>query len=161
MALLPVLLIGATAWLSRWWAGLSASWRETAVRGVYALVPLGFAMWLSHYSFHLLTSYDAAVPAAQRFLTDLGGNLGDPDWTCACCRPVMGWLLRLEILFLDVGLLLSLYTGYRIALSSTSSLSQALKALAPGAMLILFLFALGVWIVLQPMQMRGTMQLAG
>jgi hypothetical protein len=39
--------------------------------------------------------------------------------------------------------------------------SQALKAFAPWAMLMAFLFAIGVWIVLQPMQMRGTFFAAG
>jgi hypothetical protein len=119
-----------------------------ATRYVYALVPLGFGMWLAHYSFHFLTSYDTAVPVAQRFAADLGlTGLGEPAWVWACCRPVMGWLLRLELLFLDVGLLLSLYAGYRLA--------PSLKALAPWALLMVLLFAAGVWIVFQPMQMRG------
>ena len=69
----------------------------------------------------------------------------------------MDWLLRLEILFLDIGLLLSLYTAYRIALNLTPDLSRALRALAPWAVLLLALFAVGIWIVLQPMQMRGTL----
>jgi len=69
----------------------------------------------------------------------------------------MDWLLHLEILFLDLGLLLSLYTAYRIALSLTPDLPRALKAMAPWAILLLALFAAGIWIVLQPMQMRGTM----
>jgi hypothetical protein len=59
------------------------------------------------------------------------------------------WLLPLEMLFLDVGLLLSLYAGYRLA--------PTLKALAPWALLMALLFAAGVWILLQPMQMRGTL----
>jgi hypothetical protein len=66
----------------------------------------------------------------------------------------------LEILFLDVGFLFSLYSGYRIALSQSHRTSQALKAFAPWALLIALLFAVGVWIVLQPMQMRGSL-LAG
>jgi len=52
-------------------------------------------------------------------------------------------------------LLLSLYSGYRIALTQSDRASQALKIFAPWALLIAFLFAVGVWIVLQPMQMRG------
>ncbi len=161
LLVLPLLAVLGAAWLSRCWAGLSASWLESARRNVYALIPLGFAMWLSHYCFHLLTSYEAVVPAAQRFAADLGGNLGPPDWSSSCCAPVMDWLLRLEILFLDLGLLLSLYTAYRIALTRTRDLPQALKAMAPWAMLLLVLFAVGIWIVLQPMQMRGTMPMGG
>ena len=113
-------------------------------------------MWLAHYSYHFLTSYDAAVPVTQRFLIDLGWTgLGQPEWVAACCRPVADWLPRLEILFLDVGLLLSLYAGYRIAQSQAPRLTQALKAFSPWAVLMVVLFAAGVWIVLQPMQMRG------
>jgi hypothetical protein len=121
-----------------------------ATRYVYALVPLGFGMWLAHYSFHFLTSFDTVIPVMRRFVADLGlGSLGNPAWSCACCRPVMPWLLRLELLFLDAGLLLSLYTGYRLA--------PSVKALVPWAMLLVLLFATGVWILFQPMQMRGNL----
>ena len=121
-----------------------------ATRYAYALVPLGFGMWLAHYSFHFLTSYDTLVPVAQRFAADLGlSNFGESAWNYACCPPVNSWLLPLELLFLDVGLLLSLYTAYRLA--------PTLKALAPWALLLVLLFAAGVWILFQPMQMRGTL----
>jgi hypothetical protein len=132
------------------------SWAEAATRFSYAFVPLGFGMWLAHYSFHFLASYDAALPALQRFAGDLGwGNL--PDWTYACCRPVAQWLPRLEIVFLDLGLLLSLYSGYRIALAQTERGSQTLRVLAPWALVLMLLFAAGVWIVLRPMQIRGAL----
>jgi cytochrome c oxidase assembly factor CtaG/polyferredoxin len=159
LLVLPLLAIGSTAVLSRRWGRLSASWFEVATRYSYALVPLGFSMWLAHYSFHLLTSYDTVVPTTQRFALDLGWSaLGQPQWVAACCRPVAEWLPRLEILFLDLGLLLSLYTGYRIALVQSPRLSQALWALAPWALLMTLLFAAGIWLVFQPMQMRGTLQ---
>jgi ferredoxin len=147
---LPLLAVGGAAALSRWWGRLSAGTLEVATRNVYALVPLGFGMWLAHYCFHFLTSYDSVIPVAQRFAEDIGlAWLGRPAWECGCCRPVMDWLLPLELLFLDLGLLLSLYAGFR----STPSL----KALAPWALLMVLLFAAGVWILFQPMQMRGTL----
>ena len=147
---LPLLAVGGAAALSRRWGRLEAGTLEVATRYAYALMPLGFGMWLAHYCFHFLTSYDTAVPVAQRFAADLGLTwLGMPAWACACCRPGTAWLLRLEFLFLDVGLLLSLYAGYR--------LSSSLKALVPWALLLVLLFAAGVWILLQPMQMRGTL----
>src|SRR5262249_39068078 len=96
------------------------------------------------------------IPAMQRFAGDLGLALGVPEWSCACCGPVADWLPRLEILFLDVGLLFSLYSGYRIALTQSDQGPQVLQTFAPWALLMAFLFATGVWIVLQPMQMRGT-----
>jgi ferredoxin len=158
VVVVPLLAVASSAELSRRWSRSEVSTLELATRYAYALVPLGFAMWLAHYSFHFLTSYDTVVPTAQRFLHDLGWTaLGEPDWVAACCRPVANWLPRLEILFLDVGLLLSLYTGYRIALVRSSRPSQTLGALAPWALLIGMLFALGIWLVFQPMQMRGTL----
>jgi hypothetical protein len=93
----------------------------------------------------------------QRFTADLGWTiLGEPSWGAGCCRTVGGWLPRLEILFLDLGLLLSLYTGYRIALAETSRFGRAMIVLLPWALLMVLLFLVGVWIILQPMQMRGT-----
>ena len=73
----------------------------------------------------------------------------------ACCRPAADWLPRLEIVFLDFGLLLSLYTAYRMAQSQTPRTTQVLKVFSPWAVLMVVLFTVGVWIVLQPMQMRG------
>jgi cytochrome c oxidase assembly factor CtaG len=158
LLVLPLLAVGSAAVMSRRWGRLTASWFEVGTRYSFALVPLGFSMWLAHYSFHLLTSYDTVVPTAQRFFADLGWSaLGQPHWVAACCRPVVDWLPRLEVLFLDLGLLLSLYTGYRIALAQSPRLSQGLWALAPWALLITLLFAAGIWLVFQPMQMRGTM----
>jgi cytochrome c oxidase assembly factor CtaG len=158
LLMLPFLATRTAAALSRRWGRLDASWVETATRYSYALVPLGFGMWLSHYTFHLVTSYDTVVPTTVRFVCDLGSNaLGPPHWVAGCCRPALDGLLHLEILLLDLGMLLSLYTGYRIALAQSSRWSQALRAFAPWAMLITLLFAAGIWIIFQPMQMRGTL----
>jgi ferredoxin len=150
LVVIPLAMVGGAAVLSRWWGRLTTSTLEVATRYAFALVPLGFGMWLAHYSFHFFTSYDSVVPVTQRFAADVGLTfLGDPAWSRACCRPMTSWLLPLEILFLDFGLLLSLYAGYR--------LTPTWKALAPWAMLMVGLFAVGIWILFQPMQMRGTL----
>ena len=154
-------MIGMSAVLSRWLGQLKESWLQVAIRFAFSLVPLGFGMWLAHYSFHFLASFDAVTPALQRFAGDVGLALGEPEWRCACCRPVADWLPHLEIVFLDLGLLLSLYSGYRIALTQSERESKAVKIFAPWALLIVLLFAAGIWIVLQPMQMRGTLFAAG
>jgi ferredoxin len=159
LVVLPLASVGSAAALSRRWGRLAGSWLSVATRYSFALVPLGFGMWLAHYGFHFLTSYDAAVPAAQRFAAEHGWtSLGEPVWRGSCCRPVAEWLPRLEIIFLELGMLLSLYTGYRVSLARSSGMGRALKALLPWAVLIVLLFAAGVWIVLQPMQMRGTLE---
>jgi hypothetical protein len=98
------------------------------------------------------------VPTAQRFALDLGWTVfGEPLWLGSCCRPVAEWLPRLEIVFLELGLLLSLYAGWRISLARSPGRWRAVKALLPWAFVMVLLFAAGVWIVLQPMQMRGTL----
>jgi hypothetical protein len=154
----PPLAVGLAAAVSRWWGQLPAGALAVATRYTYALVPLGFGMWLAHYSFHFLTSYDMAVPTGQRFFADLGwASFSDPDWVSDCCRPTAPWLLRLEVLFLEAGLLLSLYAGYRISVAQAPRLTLALKAVLPWAVLMLVLFATGVWVLFQPMQMRGTL----
>jgi hypothetical protein len=159
---MPLLLVGAAATLSRLWGGLGQTWTAVATRYSYALVPLGFSMWLTHYSFHFFTSYATVIPTTQRFVAGWGGTfLGSPSWSRACCVPTPGWLLPMEIVFLDLGLLLSLYTGYRIAESQAQRWPMRLRALAPWAALMVCLFAAGIWIVFQPMQMRGTLTTAG
>ena len=125
-------------------------------RDLPRLVPLGFSMWLAIAAFTCLRAMTPLCRQCSGSPADLGYLfLGDPTFVGACCRPVAEWLPRLEILCLDFGLLLSLYAGYRIALSYAYDLCHALKAFAPWALLLVSLFAAGVWIVLQPMQMRG------
>ena len=158
LVICPLLVIGSVAAISRSWGRIGGTWLSAATQFSYALLPLGFSMWLSHYSFHFLGSYETLVPAMQQFVKNLGWHiLGKPAWGLACCRPVAAWLPRLEIVSLDLGLLLSLYTGYRIALHHCSPRSRAIQAFLPWGLLIVGLFAIAVWIVLQPMQMRGTM----
>ncbi len=67
LVLIPLALVGSAAALTRRWAEPNAPWPLIAVRYAYALVPLGFGMWLAHYSFHFVTSYDVIVPVAQAF----------------------------------------------------------------------------------------------
>jgi len=162
LMLAPLLAVGIAAEASRRWAALPASSLQVATRYAYALVPLGFGMWLSHYSFHLLTSYGTIVPSSQRLAGDLGWTMfGEPLWQRACCMAVAEWIPHFEIMALDIGMLLSLYVGYRIAVADNLRMSQALRAFAPWGLLIVLLFAMGVWIVLEPMEMRGTLPMSG
>jgi cytochrome c oxidase assembly factor CtaG/polyferredoxin len=157
----PVLLVGLAGSVSRRWSGDPGRWLESTCRYCFALVPLGFAMWFAHYLLHFLTSAGTVIPVTQRLVNDLGGNLGEPAWSWCCCLPVAGWLLRLEIVALQLGMLLSLYLAWRIAESRHSGGWTALRAFLPWAVLVLVLFVFGIWIVFQPMQMRGTLGIAG
>jgi len=143
--------------LCREWGRLPGSLVSIASRFAYTLIPLGFAMWIAHYGFHLATSYDSAWPTLQRFALDHGlHSLGEPSWTCGCCTPPGGWLIRVELLALDVGLLATLYLMLRTA-EDLAPRGRAFLASLPWAALAIGLFAVGVWVLLQPMQMRGTM----
>jgi hypothetical protein len=153
----PTVLVGSAAALSRRVGGLKESTYRVAIRFSFALVPIGFGMWLAHYSFHLLTGWQAFAPATLRFLADHGWAFaGTPQWTCAGVQAG-GWLLRMEILFLDLGLLTSLFAAYQIARTQASGLKQIVAVVLPWAGLLTLLFAFGVWTLLQPMQMRGLM----
>src|SRR5262249_2405025 len=61
----PLVAGGGAAGLSRRWGRLQAGTLEVATRYAYALMPLGFGMWLAPYGFHFLASYDTAMPVAQ------------------------------------------------------------------------------------------------
>jgi cytochrome c oxidase assembly factor CtaG len=160
--MLPLLAVIIAAALSSSWGSLSERRLTIATRFSMALIPLGFAMWLAHYSFHFFTSAETIIPVTQRFIADLGwSGWGDPLWHCACCRPAADWIVKLEVLMLDCGLLLSLYTGFRIAESYSKNTARALKVFAPWATLMVFLFSCGVWIIFQPMEMRGTLPAIG
>ena len=64
-------------------------------------------------------------------------------------------LLRLQVLLLDVGLLVSLYVGWRIVRGAAPGLRLASGPLVPWVSLAVSLYAVGVWTFLQPMAMRG------
>ncbi len=88
LVILPCTIVGSTAELSRRWGRSTETATALATRFAYALVPLGFGMWLAHFSFHFLTSYEGVIPALQRFLADRGATFGgSPDWTCTACVP--------------------------------------------------------------------------
>ena len=162
IVVLPLLAVVGAAALSRQASGRTERVPTLATRYAFALVPIGFSMWLAHYTFHFFTSWGGIVPVAQRFAADRGWHaLGEPLWQCACCGSVANWITHWQILALDCGLLASLYAGFRIAESQTAHSLRAVKVLAPWAILMLLLFAAGIWIVFQPMEMRGTMLAAG
>jgi cytochrome c oxidase assembly factor CtaG len=157
VVLAPLVLVGTAALLGRWWSGDPDRPVRVAVRFTYALVPLGAAMWLAHFLFHLVTSAGTLLPVIQRAAADVGVSfLGEPAWASSCCVPATAGLLRLEVLALQLGFLLSLYVGYRIARAHFAPLGRACRAFAPWAVLIFLLFAAGLWILFQPMEMRGT-----
>ena len=137
----PVIFAFLCAGLGRWLGRVSASSKELACTFALALVPLGFSMWIAHFSYHLVTGWSAIVPALR-----LGA---------AMAAGVPSWWPPAEILLLDCGLLLTLYVAWRLACQRTAGAVRALGLMMPWAALAILLYSAGVWILFQPMQMRG------
>jgi cytochrome c oxidase assembly factor CtaG/ferredoxin len=127
LLLTPLVLSFLCTVVARSLGGVEASLRGLATRLAPALVPVGFAMWLSHFGFHLLAGLGIA-PAA---------------------------LTGLEIAALGAGLVVSVAVAWRLALEVAPRPRQALGVAAPWALLATALYGIGTWIVLQPMEMRG------
>jgi len=157
-ALLLVPLVATTAMvhLGRFAAGSSTPARELLARFSLALAPLGAAMWASHFLLHLLAGYAAGWPVLQQAAAGAGVSfLGRPDWQLSALRASPDSILALQVILLGAGLLLTLFLGWRIAQQCAPRAATALRLVMPWALLATALYAAGVWIFLQPMQMRG------
>jgi hypothetical protein len=126
-------------------------WRNPGTTLALTLAPLGFSMWMAHFWFHYLTAWSSIIPAAGRALNR---GFEFAALTSSGMRAP-AWWPPAEILLLDAGLLLTLYLGWRVALSRPGGWRPALGLLAPWAALAVLLYAAGLWILFQPMQMRG------
>jgi hypothetical protein len=63
----------------------------------------------------------------------------------------------MEALFLELGLLVSLVVAYRIAQRELGEPRRARRGFLSWALLALLLSFAGIWLLTQPMEMRGTM----
>lgn len=149
----PAALLGLAAWLTRRGAGTREPLLPLATRFAYALVPLGFGVWLAHYTFHFLTGLWTFVPVVQKTLVDLGLPwLGAPDWHLFGLPKE--FVSPLELGFLALGLLGSLLVAWRIA--ERDFPVRTLRTFLPWAGLCVLLWTVAVWLLHQPMEMRGT-----
>jgi hypothetical protein len=164
LIVLPALLLTVTALLGRLLAPEDGPLRTVISRYVYALVPLGFGMWLAHYSFHFLTGGLTLVPVLQSFLADIGLHRGVVQWGMGPIVPAE-WLFPIEAIFLYAGAFGSIVTAFQIAQDRPGKMrpgapAAALKAAAPWMVLTLLLLSAGLAILVQPMEMRGTFAVA-
>ncbi len=129
-----------------WLVGILAApallaWKPQTRSYGFALVPLGFSMWVAHFSYHLLTGWHSIVPVLERFLHVSGQGV-------SLSGVVPSWLPAAQILLLDCGLLASLYIAWRTA-------RRQIGAVLPWAVLAIGIYGASIWILFQPMQMRG------
>ena len=66
------------------------------------------------------------------------------------------WLAPTQILLLDAGFLVTLYLIWRIA-KDRMNRSRPARVFLPWGSFAVVLYGIGVWILLEPMQMRGMM----
>lgn len=173
----PILLLGLAGALSRRGAAVRSGARTGARaearaplvpwvnRFVYALIPLGFGIWLGHYGFHLLTGLWTFVPVTQGAFAAAGLPwLGAPDWTFSGLPADLVYPLQIGLV--SLGLLGSLLVAWRIAEREVAAgdpgddrehdPGRALRAFVPWAGLFVLLWAVALWLLSQPMEMRGT-----
>ncbi len=148
----PVALLALTGWTALRLSGSSQKLVAHVGRFAFAFAPIGLGVWAAHYAFHLLTGLWTFIPVAQRAALDAGFSLGAPQWgrggfTAAAVQPI-------ELGLLVLGAAGSL--GVAAALARRDFADTWRRALAPWAALILLFFAAAVWLLQQPMEMRGT-----
>ena len=110
-------------------------------------------MWLAHYGFHFLTGALTIVPVTQSAAIDLMGSpvLGDPLWRWAGMRPGAVFPIQLGCILLGIaGSVAVMHVISRRDYPSRPNL-----ATVPWAILVALLGAAAIWILFQPMEMRG------
>lgn len=149
----PVLLLAAASCATRRLTGSGQSLLALATRYAYSLVPLGFGVWLAHYAFHFLTGVLTVVPVTQNALQELDlPLLGEPAWGLGGMRP--GAVYLLEWGMLALGLVGSWIVAVRLGRDDHAPAPW--RAYLPWLLLHVLLWGAAVWLLSQPMEMRGT-----
>lgn len=153
LVVIPAGLLLLTGWWSRLWSGSHDKLSALIARYAYALVPMGFGVWVAHFAFHFLTGVLTIIPVCQSILIDQGLLSGRPRWDLGPILPI-AWLYPVELGFLGLGWLGSLLVAYRLA--EQDQPRRPWRAFLPWALLLALLLAAAAWLMAQPMEMRGT-----
>ena len=154
----PLLLLGFASWLTVRTGGSNRALVPLAIRYSYALVPLGFGMWLAHYGFHFLTGLWTFIPVTQSALISIGIPwLGKPLWTL---RGVSAPVVQvIEMGFLILGFAGSLVITHGLA--EEDAPQRPMRAFLPWASVWLIVWLASMWLMFQPMEMRATVMMSG
>jgi ferredoxin len=152
----PLFLVFGSVFAGRAIAGITTPVRELIKRFSLALVPLAAGMWAAHFLFHFLMGWQSAWPVFQRVLGELGLSVANQNVSGGIGLTVgMDNVRMLQTLLLDIGLLATLYVGWRVARVYAPRLRSAFHVMAPWGIVAVSLYSFGIWTCLQPMQMRG------
>ncbi|HSL53541.1 MAG TPA: hypothetical protein VK868_04060 [Pyrinomonadaceae bacterium] len=148
----PVLLLGIAAGLTRLWGKSGKPLLSIAVRYSYSLAPLGFGIWLAHFSFHFFTGLYTFIPVTQYAVV----FLGEPRWGMPGLAPNVVQLFQFG--FITLGLLGSLLVSYAIAMAEEV---RPVRVFVIWGLLSLLIAAGAFWLMSQPMEMRAVALGAG
>ncbi len=132
--------------------GVKSTPKTALMRWGYVLLPLGFGFWAAHYLFHFLTGGLSIVPVFTHFF-EYWGFAVDPNWRLSRLVPTH-WLFPIGAAFVSLYSLLGLAVAFRIALRDFGR--RGVLAFWPPFLFILAFAAFGLWVLAQPMEMRGT-----
>jgi len=151
----PAILLGAAAVFTRWMTETRQS--VPAIINLFArsLVPIGFGVWLAHYGFHFFTGCLTVIPVAQNAALQSFGwpLLGVPRWQLGGIPESI--VFPMEVGFICLGLAGSWMVAWTIARDLSPMRTWA--GFTAWGTLHLLLFVSAVWIMIQPMEMRGTL----
>ena len=154
LVVVPIALITPAAFVTRLFARpRHSSIVSIATAYAYALIPLGFGVWLAHYAFHLLTGVLTVIPVTQAAVLDFAGRavLGVPMWQLTGIRP--GIVFPFEVGAIVLGASGSLAIAYLI--SERDHPERPLAATLPWALVTVTIATAALWITAQPMDMRA------
>lgn len=153
LVLLPALMLGLAGRAALKLARSGNRIGAHLIRMAWSLVPLGVGIWTAHYMFHFLTGLWTFVPVAQHLAERTGLSLlGAPDWGRGGLHESL--VLPIELGFLGFGVIGSLAIAVRLLQQDFGARWRA--AFTPWAVVHVSLFSAAVWLMLQPMDMRGT-----
>ncbi len=154
LVLEPAILLLTAAALTRWTSRSDDSLLVIVNRFARSLIPIGFGVWLAHYGFHFFTGFLTLIPVTQNAALQSFGSawLGQPQWQLGGFPESV--VFPMEIGFMSLGLIGSWMVAWSIA--QQASPRRVGARFAPWATLHLLLFVSAVWIMDQPMDMRGT-----
>lgn len=118
----------------------------------YVVVVLAFGFWASHYLFHFLTGALSIVPVFEHFFAFRGTQV-DPNWRLAQIVPTR-YLFAITAGITSLYTLLALFVTVRIALRDFGR--RGVLAMWPILIFVLAFASLALWLLAQPMEMRGT-----
>ena len=155
LVVLPLALCSGAGFATRRLTRSSMRVKDIAVRYAYALIPFGTGVWLAHYGFHFLTGLLTIVPVAQSAAIDAAGRALAWRAELALGRHAA----RFRVPAADrrgAARCCLARSSLRTGLPSANRPERRRAPRLRGASLILGLAVLALWILAQPMEMRGT-----